>query len=519
MYILEAIDRGTKYWANKIAIISEWGSFTFREIDERVNRLANGLMRLGCHPGCHIGVILNNCHQYIEIYFAKHKLNTVWVTLSGRMSEKELAWQINDAEIGTILVGEEYLGKVETIKTSLKTVQNYIAVTGSSPGFISYEELISSSTPERPKVEVKGSDLSRISYTGGTTGRPKGLMISRRSDEAVMRNILLDSVADLHRRDVFLALQPFYHAVWTYALPCWLRGATQILTPHWSPQNVCETIEKERVTIVKTVPTLLVRLLDYQRLREHDLSSLRTIIYGGAPMPVEKLKQLIELLGPIFVGNYGQAEAPMTIATLSKKDHLTEDISSGMKRLHSAGRPYTFVDVKIVDHEGKKVPTGELGEVIVKGDHIMTDYWHRHPEIDEEPIKEGWVHTRDIGFFDNEGFLYLVDRKSEMIITGGFNVYPNEVEQVLCMHPSVQEAAVVGIPDEEWGESIKAFVVVKPGKPVTEQELIDFVKDYLASYKKPKSVEFRDNLPKSDVGKILRRVLREPYWKGREKNV
>jgi acyl-CoA synthetase (AMP-forming)/AMP-acid ligase II len=225
-------------------------------------------------------------------------------------------------------------------------------------------------------------------------------------------------------------------------------------------------------------------------------------------MPVENLKAGIEVFGPIFVQNYGQAEAPVTIATLAKEDHIIDGAPEEVNRLSSVGRPYTFVEVRVVDENGNDMPLGEMGEVIVRGEHVMIGYWRQSQELSNKTLKNGWLYTRDIGRFDRKGYLYLLDRKSEMIITGGLNVYPNEVEQVLYRHPAVQETAVIGVPDKEWGESIKAFVVLKPGMQASENELLKFCKQNIASYKKPKSIEFRDNLPKSVMGKILRRKLR-----------
>jgi acyl-CoA synthetase (AMP-forming)/AMP-acid ligase II len=297
-------------------------------------------------------------------------------------------------------------------------------------------------------------------------------------------------------------------------LPCWIRGATQVITSDWKPTNIFNLIEYEKITIVKTIPTILLRLLSYPKIGEHDRSSLRKIIYGVSPMPVEKLKTAISIFGQIFVGNYGQVEAPMTIATLSKEDHMIDDSPEKTARLASAGRPYTFVNVKLVDDDNNEVPCGHEGEVVVSSDHVMDGYWNKSKKETEESLKNGWLHTRDIGRFDEKGYLFLVDRKNEMIITGGLNVYPSEVEQALYKHPAVQEAAVIGIPDADWGEAIKAFVVLKPGMTATEDDLIDICVNTLASYKKPKSIEFRENLPKSNVGKILRKTIKETYWKG-----
>jgi len=301
-------------------------------------------------------------------------------------------------------------------------------------------------------------------------------------------------------------------------LPCWLRGTTHVIVPDFNPEIAFDTIEREKVSHIKTVPTVLVRLLAHPDLRKRDLSSVKTIIYGASPMPLEQLKQAIQIFGQIFIQNYGQSEVPMTVCLLRKEDHVIQGEAKATARLASVGRPYTLVETRVVDDNGHDVAEGEIGELIVRGDHMMKEYWKK-PDETQKTIKDGWVYTRDMARIDQDGFIYLVDRKSEMIITGGLNVYPNEVEQVLYQNPAVLEAAVFGVPDKEWGESVKAAVVVKPGMQVTEEELIEFCKNRLGSYKKPRTIDFLTTLPKTPEGKIMRRELREPYWKGFEKRI
>lgn len=292
-----------------------------------------------------------------------------------------------------------------------------------------------------------------------------------------------------------------------------------MITSDFSPGAALDLIQGERVSVLKTVPTVLTRIVDFPEIKNFDLKSLHTIIYGASPIPVEKLKRGIELFGQIFIQNYGQAEAPMTICTLGKEDHVIDANSVNSDRLSSVGRPYTMVEVRVVDDAGDDVAPGEAGEVAVKADHMMSGYWKQPPEINAAAIKNGWLLTGDIGRIDAQGYLYLVDRKKEMIITGGLNVFPNEVEQVIYRHPEVAQAAVFGIPDKDWGESITAAVALKPGSRVGEKELIEFCRDRLAKYKVPKKVLFHENLPKSATGKILRRELREPFWKDQKRKI
>jgi acyl-CoA synthetase (AMP-forming)/AMP-acid ligase II len=285
----------------------------------------------------------------------------------------------------------------------------------------------------------------------------------------------------------------------------------------FSAEVAFPVIEKEGVTVIKTVPTLINRYIAHPDIGKYDFSRLHSIIYGASPMSVEKLKEAIRIFGRVFIQNYGQSEAPMTICCLRREEHVTEGKPEELALLGSVGRPYTLVDVKIVDDDGNEVTPSKLGEVIVKGDHTMMGYLHR-PEETSAKLKDGWVYTGDIGKISN-GYVFLTDRKGEMIITGGLNVYPGEVEQILCQHPAVLEACVFAVPDDKWGEAVKAAVTLKPGMSISEQGIIEFCKKHLAGYKKPQSVDFLHDLPKSPQGKILRRELRDPYWKGRVRKI
>jgi acyl-CoA synthetase (AMP-forming)/AMP-acid ligase II len=313
-------------------------------------------------------------------------------------------------------------------------------------------------------------------------------------------------------------MQPLYHGAGSYVAPVWIRGATHVIVSDFDPEIILEAIEKEKVTVLKTIPTLLIRLIGHPDIKKRDLSSLRTIVYGASPMPTGKLKEAISIFGPILIQTYGQSEAPNTITLLKKEDHIIKGTPQEVARLSSAGRPYSEVEVRIVDEKGNDVPPGVEGEVIVRGDVTMGGYW-MDPIKTAETFRDGWIYTGDIGRWDELGYLYLVDRKGEMIISGGLNIYPSEVEQVLNEHKAVLEAAVFGVPDESWGESVKAVVVLKPGFKASEQELIEFCRNSLPGYKKPKSVEFRDTLPKSGAGKILRKALKDEYWKGYDRRI
>lgn len=507
------ISRYAHEHSSKVAILTDEESWTFAEAHERSNRLANGLRDLGVREGDRVATLIANSPRYQEIDFALSKIAATRVSLNLRLSLEELIWQIHDIEPKTLIMETEGLGKISSVRSQITSVENLVCSGAAEEGIIDYEELILKSSLDEPEVDIGDDDLWTINYTSGTTGTPKGIMLSFRSNLAIFRNMLLDMIPHLAATDVYLSLQPLFPAGGSFILPCWARGATHVIVPRFDPETAFHAIEKWGVTMIKTVPTVLQRLVDSPDIKNRDLSSIHTIIYGGSPMPVEKLRRAIEIFGPVFIGNYGLTEAPQTDLLFSRVDHKDRT------KLGSTGKPYTLVEAKIVDENDKEVATGQMGELIVSGDHIMSGYWKRPPESAMETLRNGWIYTRDIARKDENGYFYLVDRKSEMIISGGYNIYPNEVEQVIYQHPAVSEVAVVGVPDDHWGEAVKAVVSLKEGVSVSEQELIDFCVERLASYKKPKSIDFVNALPKSPVGKILRREVRETYWKGQDRRI
>jgi len=516
------INRAVKEYPDSIAVVYKNIRKTFSEVNTRANCLANGLSKLRIEKGDRVGMLLRNCSESIEIDFALSKSGIVRVPLNVRLTERDHEYMLNDSEANTLIFGEEFTEKVQAIKPTLKTVKTLIRVSeGLSKENIldalDYEELIKNNTPNEPSGEIEEDDLHTLFYTSGTTGRPKGAMLTQKSWANVAINLILD-YGPITDNDVILNTQPLSHGAGFFVLPFFIKGATNVLMPEFKPALVFETIEREKVTVLKLVPVMLYQLLESPEKNRYDLSSLHSIIYGGSPIAVPRLIDAIQFFGAKLVQLYGQAEAPMCISTLSKKDHLIEGSDEAVKRLRSAGKPCVNVEVKIVDENGGDVKCGEVGEVIVRGYHLMKGYWNS-TEATSEVLKNGWIYTGDLGYFDSKGYIFLVDRKRDVIISGAFNIYPKEIEDVIITYPKIKEVAVIGVPDEYWGEAVKAVVVPKEGVQVTEQEIIDHCRVCMASFKKPKSIEFVKELPRNPYGKVIKTILRDSYWKGFDRRI
>jgi long-chain acyl-CoA synthetase len=522
MNVKHLIDRAVKGYPDNSALVYGKTHRTFRDLNERSNRLANGLLGLGIKKGDRVGMLLRNCCEFIEIDFALSKTGIVRVPLNARLTGKDHEYMLNDSGSNVLIFGEEFTETVEAIKTSLKTIKEFVCM---SQGFskrnvldaLDYETLIKNSSPDEPAMEIDEGDLHTLFYTSGTTGKPKGAMLTQKSWANVAINLALD-YGPITEDDVILNTQPLSHGAGFFVLPFFMQGATNVLLPDLKPSTVFGTIERERVTVLKLVPTFLYQLMESPDKTRYDLTSLHSIIYGGSPIAVPRLIEAIQFFGKKLVQLYGQAEAPMCITTLSKRDHLVEGPEEVVKRLSSAGKACLNVEVKVVNEKGREVPHGEVGEVVVRGYHIMKGYWNL-PQASAEVLKDGWIYTGDMGYSDSKGYLFLVDRKRDVIISGAFNIYPKEIEDVIVTHPKVKEVAVVGVPDEKWGEAVKAVVVPKEGAQVTEQEIIDYCRDHMASFKKPKSADIVKELPRNPYGKVLKTALRESYWKGHDRRI
>lgn len=510
--------RAVRRFSEQTAIIDDDIHMTYAGLYERSVRLANGLLDLGLQKQDRVACLMPNCHQAVEFIMACYLAGLVRVQLGFRLSIQEMVHMIDDAQPAAILIHPAYLGHVQESLHTLSSIKHFILLSGAQEHFLDYEALLAGADVKAPDVRIDPEDIASLNYTSGTSGSLKAAMLTHRNFLSAMRQYILCEGFE-HIGDIRVGyVAPITHAAGLGLLPTLFLGGINVLLREFDIKRLLETIESQKITNIMLVPTIINIIMEYPGINNYDLSSLRGMYYGASPMSPAKVKQALEIFGPVLFQGYGQTESTGVLSILDKHDHVLAQTPEFEHRLASAGIPSIECEVRIVDDNGKDVNAGDIGEIVIRGENVMKGYW-KNPELTAETIKNGWLHTRDMGRFDDQGYLYLIDRKSDMIISGGFNIYPAEVENVLNAHPAVSESAVVGIPDEKWGESILALVVLKSGQNTTEQELIDFCKARLASYKKPKHVEFVNELPKTFVGKILRRVIREKYWKDEDRNI
>lgn len=511
--------KSARSFPERLAIAYGDYELTYQQANERVNKLANALRGLGIQKGANVTILLHNCPEFIETLFACFKAGLGTVPINFRLHPKECSFIIDNSEAVTVVLGEDFRDSLFALRNEMPRVKHYICITDPLKGMLRYETLLKDQPASFADEEVERDDLAWLFYTSGTTGRPKGAMLTHHVLMTMTMNFFAD-ITPLGPEDVILHAAPLSHGSGLYGIPNVAKGAANAIlqSKTFDPKLVFETIQRRKVTNMFMAPAMIKRLITYPEIDNYDLTSLKCINYGGAPIYEEDLKAAVKKLGQVFVQLFGQAESPMTISYLRKEEHLLEGTKEQMKRLTSAGIPRTDLEVKIFDLNDKELPPGEMGEIVVGGEVVMKGYW-RNPEATAETLRGGWLHTGDLGIMDEKGYVYILDRAKDMIISGGENIYSREIEDVILKHPAVFEVAVIGVPDEKWGESIKAIVALKEGQKAAEEEIINFCKEYLASYKKPKSVEFIEAIPKNPYGKVLKRELREKYWAGEARRV
>lgn len=490
---------------------------TWREIGERISRLATGLRSLGANPDDRVAILSLNSDRYLELYLATAWAGTVIVPLNIRWSPLENEDALRDCRANVLVVDKAFASTGAELAKALPGLKLVYADDGDVPaGMEDYETLLARSPPMPDAMRVS-SDLAGIFYTGGTTGRSKGVMLSHGNLMANALNALGEGLWP--GTSTYLHAAPMFHLANGAAMySLLLSGGANVMIQAFTPEGVMAAIQNERVTDVLLVPTMIQMLIDHPALASYDVSSLRNLAYGASPISEAVLDRATKALpNAQFTQAYGMTELSPIATLLHWKEHIGDARAKGRHR--AAGRATLGCEVRIVDTDDKPVAFGTVGEIVVRGDNVMMGYWER-PEETARAVIDGWMHTGDGGYMDEHGFVFVVDRVKDMIISGGENVYSVEVENAISQHPAVAQCAVVGIPDDRWGELVHAVVVLRSGAQISASELIEFCKTLIAGYKCPRSVDIRETpLPLSGAGKILKRELRKPFWENRERRV
>jgi len=522
MAIIDFFDRGWRINPSGTAYIEDDRRYSFDEIGEWSCRIANGLLAEGFAKETKGAVWANNDVTAWACTLGLWRANMCWIPVGARNPAAENQFILDAFDCEVLFFQKCFAPIVADLQPKLLKVKLWICIDGEAPevpGARSLQSWIAHHPATRPNVPVDLDDVVILSATGGTTGAPKGVMNTHRSAQTFCAHFMIGCPYPPDEKPVNLAVAPITHTAGLLSLPCTARSGTVVVMTKPDPAQLLGAIQSHRVTEIFLPPTVIYRLLDIPDLsRKADFSSLKYFLYGAAPMSVEKLKLAIGAFGPVMMGGYGQTEAPTSISFLTPAEHFVSGALATDERLASVGRPNPLIRVEIMNDANEILSSGETGEICVRGDLVMKGYY-KAPEKTAETIIDGWLHTGDIGHLDSAGYLHITDRKKDMIISGGFNVYPSEVEQVIWGHPAVQDCAVIGVPDAQWGEAVKAVVELNAGQRVSADELIALCKDRLGSVKAPKTVEFVDSLPRSSVGKVLKKDLRAKYWQNLDRKI
>jgi acyl-CoA synthetase (AMP-forming)/AMP-acid ligase II len=481
---------------------------TYLALNDLVARLSTVFKHLGLQQRDVVAILDTNSHVYVASYYAAAKAGLTFLPLNYRAKDPELEYMINTAKAKVLLVGDRYIDLINRMASRLAATHMVALGRGRDP-MPRLSELLAAAASDESEAEVEDEDVSVLMYTSGTTSLPKGVMLSFRDFTAyVTANI---EMADGTERGAFLVCAPFYHIAGTTAMMTNLwTGRKMIVMPQFDPKSWLQLVQNERVTHAFVVPTMMKQVLDEPLFASTDFSSLTNLAYGGAPMPISVIRRAIEAFPKHvgFVNAYGQTETTSSLTVLGPDDHRIEgspaEVELKLKRLNSIGKPLPDVEIRVRDDNNRFLPPGEVGEIIIRTPRIMKGYAGRE---DDAALAEGWRATGDLGWVDNDGYVFFAGRKDDMIIRGGENIAPAEIETILMSHPAVDEAAVIGVPSVEWGQTVKAYVVLRSGQKVTAQDLQEFCRTRLASFKRPEEIEFIDALPKNPLGKILRKEL------------
>jgi len=502
------IEVSAKKYPNRPALIFEDKTLTYSELNERANRVANALLKRGIRKGDKVSIYMENCMEYFETIFAVTKIGAVWIPIGFRLTSQEMSYIVDNSDSAALIFSDVLLGNVEAVKKELTKINadRFIMVGGKAPeDMVDYNELISSGESINPGIQVNEEDDFYIAYTAGTTGAPKGALFDHRTRMTTV--LLLCIEYGFNSEDRHICPGPLYHAApWAFSFAHLFLGAQVVLMKHFEAAGVLQLMQKHRITTSFMVPTMYNMILNLpaEQRDAFDLSSVRVLVSAASPLPTQTKEGIIKLYKKAGLHEfYGSTEAAV-ISNLRPEDQL--------RKIRSVGPALYLAEFKILDNNGEEVPLGAEGTIYMKSPTLLKEYY-KNPEATKKAFRGAWFSNLDIGKLDEEGYLYIMDRKADMIISGGVNIYPVEIEDLLIKHPKVLEAAVIGVPDEKWGESLLAVIVPKNGMDVTLEEISSFCEGKIAKFKIPRFVQNVRELPKSPAGKILKRVIREPFWK------
>ena len=485
---------------------------TFKELDIFSNKVAQGLIKEGCKPDSRVAYLGKNSDIFFEFMYGTFKSRTVTVGVNWRLAPPEVAFILNDSQSEVLFVGPEFFGLIEEIIDEIPTVKKIITVGGNHDDWQDFTSWRDSFEDKDPMLESNGNDDVIQLYTSGTTGHPKGVQLTNKNFYAAT-DLTIETIPFPSGSKSMICM-PVYHVAGTnFGIWGLLQGCNNVIIPEVDPGLILELVESEKIEMVLWVPAVILFLIQHPNIEKTDFSSLKMVLYGASPIAEDTVTKAIEIMKCGFYQVYGLTETSGAITCLIPEDHDPQ-----RNKLRSCGKALPGVEIKIIDEDGMEVSQGNVGEILTKSDLNMKGYWN-NSEATEKSIQDEWFYSGDAGFFDEEGFLYIHDRVKDMIVSGGENIYPAEVENALMSHAEILDAAVIGVPDEKWGESTKGFVVLSKDSNLSSEDIISFTKSKIASYKCPKSIEFIEMLPRNPSGKVLRRELRAPYWEGQDRGV
>jgi fatty-acyl-CoA synthase len=495
------------------AMVFESRETSYAELDRRASRIACGLVALGQKPQARIGYVGKNSDTYFEVLLGALKANTVVVGVNWRLAGPEVVYVLNDAGCEVLFVGAEFVPLVESVRAECPRLKHVIAVDGRHASWPAFAEWRDAQIEQDPRLRIARDDDAIQLYTSGTTGHPKGVQLTHGNYLAFFEAAQAARWGAFDAGDSNLVAMPIFHVAGTnMGLTTLAQGAKGIVMKDVNPTEILELVAAHRIKNAFLVPAVIMMLVQHPKLASTDISSLRSMFYGASPIAEDLLKKAQDVFkGCGFTQLYGLTETVGVATALQPNDHHG-------KLLRSCGTPYPGVDVQVLGADARPVPVGDVGEIAIRGGVVMKGYWNK-PEATASSIRDGWFYTGDAGYFDADGFLFIHDRVKDMIVSGGEDIYPAEVENAVFGHPAVADVAVIGVPDAKWGEAVKAIVVLKPSTTATPEDIIAFTRSRIAAYKAPKSVDFVAALPRNPSGKILRRELREPYWAGHARRV